>query len=330
MRKKRLTEKAYVEGILKGDILTLSRAITLVESTLESDRKLAQSLIDACMPHTGKSFRLGITGVPGVGKSTFIDSFGSYLIDQGMKIAILAIDPSSLSTRGSILGDKTRMNRLAHHPKAFIRPSPTAGTLGGVTQKTRENLLLCEAAGFDVVIIETVGVGQSEIAVRDMVDFFLLLMLPNAGDELQGIKKGIMEMADAIAVNKADGVWIDKAMKARTSYSQALRLFPPKASGWKPKTVICSGLEGAGMKESWDIIQSYRRHISSGDYLRQLREDQAIKWFEDSVKQELIQHFYESPLVAAELQKIKEDIGSQRRSPIEAAQSLITKWLQGS
>ncbi|MEO0897110.1 MAG: methylmalonyl Co-A mutase-associated GTPase MeaB [Bacteroidota bacterium] len=326
MRRKRLSPEAYKDGIVKQDRAVLGRAITLIESTLPSDRAIADDLIQACMPFTGKSFRLGISGVPGVGKSTFIDSFGSLLVERGIRVAVLAIDPSSQQSKGSILGDKTRMNRLSHHPLAFIRPSPTSGTLGGVASKTRESLLLCEAAGFDVIIVETVGVGQSETAVRDMVDFFLLLMLPNAGDELQGIKKGIMEMADSIAINKSDGNFLPKAREAKATYAQALRLFARKESEWTPKVLLSSALEGKGMDEIWSMLTSYREKLEKNGYWEAQRRFQMRTWFEDSIKQSLLDIFYKEVQAEGKLEEIYEQINTSQISPIQAARSLIETW----
>ncbi|MDP4290279.1 MAG: methylmalonyl Co-A mutase-associated GTPase MeaB, partial [Bacteroidota bacterium] len=260
-RKKQLSVDEYVDGILKGNRIILSQAITLVESSLHAHKILAQQIIERCLPYSGNSFRIGITGVPGVGKSTFIEAFGTYLTSMGHKLAVLAIDPSSSRSRGSILGDKTRMEDLSIDPNAFIRPSPSAGSLGGVARKTRESIILCEAAGFDIIFIETVGVGQSETAVHSMVDFFLLLMLAGAGDELQGIKRGIMEMADAIVINKADGDNLLKAQTAKVEYQNALHLFPTAESGWNPEVETMSARKKEGMDRVWDIIQRYREHV---------------------------------------------------------------------
>src|SRR6056297_66269 len=252
-----LTLQDYVEGIRNGNRTILSRAITLIESTKAEHQDLAQDIIEQCLPETGESIRIGITGVPGVGKSTFIETLGNYIIGKERKLAVLAIDPSSTRTRGSILGDKTRMETLANNDQAFIRPSPTGGSLGGVARKTRETIYLCEAAGYDTIFIETVGVGQSETAVHSMVDFFLLLMLAGAGDELQGIKRGIMEMADTIAINKADGENIPKANLAKKEFENALHLFPVPPSGWPPKVLTCSAMKNNGIAEIWGEVQNY-------------------------------------------------------------------------
>src|SRR4030043_589923 len=245
-KSRKYTVDEYVSGILSGNRTILSRAITLTESLLPKHYETIQAIIEKCLPFSGRSVRIGITGIPGAGKSTFIESFGLYLADQGRKIAVLAIDPSSKKTKGSILGDKTRREKLSVHPDAFIRPSPSAGTLGGVARKTRETIILCEAAGFDTILVETVGVGQSETSVHSMVDFFLLLMLAGAGDELQGIKRGIFEMADLVAITKADGTNIKKAERAKSEYSNALHLFPPSESGWIPRVITCSSKTGSG------------------------------------------------------------------------------------
>jgi LAO/AO transport system kinase len=276
-----------IEKILTGDRLALSKAITLVESTRTDDRKQAEMLLDKLIGHSGKSIRIGISGVPGVGKSTFIEALGMYLVQQGHKIAVLAVDPSSNKGKGSILGDKTRMEALSAERSAFIRPSPSSGSLGGVAARTRECILLCEAAGYDIIIVETVGVGQSEIAVSGMVDFFLLLMLAGAGDELQGIKRGIMEMADLIVVNKADGENEISANAARQAYARALHLFSAKESGWTPKVLTCSALHNTGIEEIASVINNYRLHSESSGFFADNRRKQDVEWFE-SLYQEMI------------------------------------------
>jgi len=330
MRKRRRhTPEIYVKGILNGDRVMLSQAITLVESTHPLDRELANEVIQVLMPHTGKSYRIGITGVPGVGKSTFLDSFGTFLTQQSLKVAVLAIDPSSRMTRGSILGDKTRMDRLSHNAAAYIRPSPTAGSLGGVTRKTRETLLLCEAAGFDVVCIETVGVGQSETAVREMVDSFLLLMLPNAGDELQGIKKGIMEMADLLIINKADGEFLPKARQARTQYSQALRLFPIGPDNWRPKVSMCSAAEDTGLEEVWEILHAFQAHTQANGYWEIRRKEQALQWMHHTIQAQLEQAFYSHPAIQDRLAQMESDVSSNQISPLQAAMQLLAQWKEG-
>ncbi|GAB4414820.1 MAG: methylmalonyl Co-A mutase-associated GTPase MeaB [Bacteroidia bacterium] len=326
MRKRRLEPQAYIDGVLAGDRILLSRAITLIESSLPSDQLLARQVVDACMPHTGRSFRAGITGVPGVGKSTFIDAFGTYLTRQGHRVAVLAVDPSSQLSKGSILGDKTRMERLSHDPGAYIRPSPAGGSLGGVALKTRETLLLCEAAGFDVVLVETVGVGQSETAVRQMVDFFLLLMLPNAGDDLQGIKKGIMEMADAIAINKADGAFMPKARQARTYYTSALRLFQPAASNWRPEVLLCSAVQDQGMDAIWTLMETFRVQLTENGHWLRNRETQALAWMHDTLRQQLETYFFDHPAIREALPRIEAEVRHNQRSPLDAARRLLDLW----
>lgn len=326
MGRKRLTSEAYIEGILAGDRMILSRAITLTESNLASDRKLAGEVINQIIPHTGKSFRIGITGVPGVGKSTFIDSFGSYLIDQGHRVAVLAVDPSSSLTKGSILGDKTRMQRISLHPKAYVRPSPTGGSLGGVARKTRESLLICEAAGFDILLIETVGVGQSEIAVHGMVDAFMLLMLPHAGDELQGIKKGIMEMADLLVINKADGALIERARGAKAMYSQALRLFPKTPSGWKPPVLTCSSLEEKGIDKIYESLLAFQKKQEEGDHWTQKRAQQQLKWMQERITDLLHDAFYQNPQVKEALPLLSEQVQQGKMGPMQAAEALVKLW----
>ncbi|RMG70991.1 MAG: methylmalonyl Co-A mutase-associated GTPase MeaB [Bacteroidetes bacterium] len=329
-RRKRLSPATYTEGVLAGDRVRLSQAITLVESSLDSDRELAREVIRHCMPHTGGAFRIGITGVPGVGKSTFIDAFGTYLTQLGHKVAVLAVDPSSQLSRGSILGDKTRMERLSHDPNAYVRPSPTGGSLGGVARKTRETLLLCEAAGFDVILIETVGVGQSEVTVASMVDFFLLLMLPNAGDELQGIKKGIMEMADAILINKADGAFLPKARLAKVAYGQALRLFPQSSSGWRPAVQLCSAQENQGIDQAWDLLSAYRQLTTENGYWQSRREAQALQWMEETIQHQLTHRFYAQPAVQEALPRLEAAVKAGETSPIEAAAALLETWQRSS
>ena len=261
----------FVDGILSSNISYVSKAITLVESTKQEHQEQAQQIINAIIKHSGNSIRVGITGVPGVGKSTFIESFGLEVIKHGHKLAVLAVDPSSKISKGSILGDKTRMEQLAVHPSAFIRPSPSSGSLGGITKKTKESIIICEAAGYNYILIETVGVGQSETLVHQLTDFFLLLMLAGAGDELQGIKRGIMEMADAIVITKADGTNADKAKMARSEYANALHLFPPTESSWIPEALTCSSLESKGIKEVFEMIEKYRRHTITNNYFYKKR-----------------------------------------------------------
>lgn len=322
----RYSPQTYIDGILAGNKIMLSRAITLIESRLNSDNELAQKVIEACLPHSGKSFRIGITGVPGAGKSTFIDTFGTMLAKEQHKVAVLAIDPSSTVSGGSILGDKTRMQQLSVHENAFIRPSPSSGNLGGVGRKTRETLLLCEAAGYDVIIVETVGVGQSETTVRGMTDFFLLLMLPNAGDDLQGIKKGIMEQADALLINKADGVFLPKARSAKALYSQALRLFPPNESGWNPPVMLCSALAETGIKEIWEMLCRFREHTMASGFWEKERQSQAFNWLKENVALRIQQHFFENLLIQEKMFFLQNEIQNNRISPMKAADVLMEMY----
>ncbi len=316
----------YVSGILSGDVTILSQAVTLVESNKTEHQEIAQQIIERCLPHTGKSMRIGLTGVPGAGKSTSIDTFGMHLCKQGRKLAVLAIDPSSERSGGSILGDKTRMERLSHEPNAFIRPSPTAGSLGGVARKTRETIMLCEAAGYDTVIVETVGVGQSETAVHSMVDFFLLIQLSGTGDELQGIKRGIMEMADGIIINKADGDNIPKANLAASHFRNALHLFPPTESGWKPRVMTYSGFYSLGIKEIWDMVDEYRHFAMDSGYFDYKRQKQAKWWMYESVNEALHRSFYENDEVKALLPNIEQAILSDSLSSFIGAQRLIETY----
>ncbi len=315
--------QAYVDGILAGNRAMLSKAITMVESSLPRHQALSQEIIAACVPHAGKSIRIGITGVPGVGKSTFIEALGKYLTSRGNKIAVLAIDPSSQRTKGSILGDKTRMEELANDPNAFIRPSSSKGTLGGVTQNTRESVILCEAAGFNIIFVETVGVGQSETAVHSMVDFFLLLMLAGAGDELQGIKRGIMEMADALVIHKADGDNIKKAELAAREYKNALHLFPASPSGWTPRVLTASSATNTGIKEVWSMIEDYVVMTKDSGYFEDRRKEQSLQTFRDTVEESLRQRFYQDKKVSGLLQSLKQDILDGRISPYAAARKLL-------
>lgn len=282
----------YVEGIIKGNITLLSQAVTLIESINPDHHALAQEVIEKCLPYSGKSVRIGISGVPGAGKSTSIDAFGLHVLERGGKLAVLAIDPSSERSKGSILGDKTRMEKLSVHPNAFIRPSPSAGSLGGVARKTRETIILCEAAGFDKIFVETVGVGQSETAVHSMVDFFLLIQLSGTGDELQGIKRGIMEMADGIVINKADGNNVEKAQLAATHFRNALHLFPAPESGWTPRVLTYSGFYGLGIKEIWDMIYEYFDFVKANGYFQHRRHEQAKFRMYETINEELRDSFY--------------------------------------
>ena len=327
-RKPLPTASELVEGILKGDVTMLSRAVTLVESLAPEHYNISQEVIEKCLPHSGKSHRIGITGVPGAGKSTSIDVFGLHVLKQGGKLAVLAIDPSSERTKGSILGDKTRMEKLSTHPDAFIRPSPSAGSLGGVARKTRETIVLCEAAGFNNIFVETVGVGQSETAVHSMVDFFLLIQIAGAGDELQGIKRGIMEMADGIVINKADGDNIDRARLAQAQFRSALHLFPPTASGWSPEVLTYSGYFELGIAEVWDMIDRYFEFVKSNGYFDRRRSEQARYWMYETINEQLRAHFYNDPEIAARLRAEEADVLANRRSSFVAAKDVLDYYFK--
>lgn len=325
MSKRPLSIDKFTDLIVSGDRVGLSQAITLVESTLPEDRLEAEALLTKIYPSTGNSIRIGITGVPGVGKSTFIESFGTILTQAGHKVAILAIDPSSRQSKGSILGDKTRMDNLAVDENAFIRPSPNAGKLGGVTNSTRESILLCEAAGYDIIIVETVGVGQSEVAVKNMTDFFLLLMLAGAGDELQGIKRGIMEMADLIAINKADGDNLKPAKLSRTSYENALHLMAPNESGWQPQVVICSALKNEGLTDIWSKIEQHKSHFTGSGTWQAARNEQQLLWFEELLNQQILEYFKQKMNLNDQLDAIKDEIINHKIAPSMAAREIISK-----
>ena len=324
--KNRLTPQAYIDGILKGDRVILSRAITIIESNLESDKILAKEIIQAILPTSGNSIRIGVTGVPGVGKSTFIEVFGKHLISKGHKVAILSIDPSSQRSKGSILGDKTRMEALGQLENAYIRPSASGDTLGGVANKTGETMLLCEAAGYDVVLIETVGVGQSETAVHGMTDFFLLLMLAGAGDELQGIKKGIMEMADMVVINKADGDNIRMSEMAKRQYQNALHIFPQSESGWTPVVSTASSTKNTGIDSVWDTILEFKKLVDKNGYFNENRKRQQIQWMYNNINEELKHMFYGSKNISSKLSTLEKDIIASKISPVKAAQQIIEKF----
>lgn len=321
-----LSVDAYMEGILSFNRTVFSQAITLIESSLPAHQDMAQELIQQCLPHAGKSIRLGITGVPGAGKSTFIESLGLHLTRAGHRLAVLAIDPSSSRSKGSILGDKTRMEGLSVEPNAFIRPSPSAGSLGGVARKTRETIILCEAAGFDTIFVETVGVGQSEIAVHSMVDFFLLLMISGAGDELQGIKRGIMEMADAIAINKADGDNKARAAIACTQVKNALHLFPLPDSGWSPPAVTCSAATGEGIPEVWNLVNDYINFTRDNGYFELKRNEQARQIMIDAIDRQLHDHFYNHPQIIPLLSQHEHLLRHGQISPYQAAARLLEMY----
>ena len=325
-KKAKPSVESFLSGIRSGDRNFLGQAITLIESLRPEDKTLASKLINACLPYSGNSVRIGITGVPGVGKSTFIEALGLFLIKTGKKVAVLAIDPSSTRTKGSILGDKTRMEELSVSPQAFIRPSASAGTLGGVARATREAMLLCEAAGFDIIIIETVGVGQSETAVAQLVDFFMLLMLAGGGDELQGIKRGIMEMSDRIVINKADGDNILKAEMAKREYENALHLFPPLANGWIPKTITASALKNTGMQQTWDLISQYLNHTRNNGFFLSNRHQQSIHILKDSIIGTLNDHFFKNPVILQKLRVMEEKVLTDQINPYEAANLLLSDY----
>ncbi|MBN1413893.1 MAG: methylmalonyl Co-A mutase-associated GTPase MeaB [Bacteroidales bacterium] len=327
-RKQLLTVEEFTEGILKGNRTILSQAITLVESSLPAHTELAQQILEKCIPYAGNSIRIGITGVPGVGKSSFIETLGLKLVDNFHKLAVLAIDPSSERSRGSILGDKTRMEELSAHANAFIRPSPSAGSLGGVARKTRETIILCEAAGYDTIFVETVGVGQSETAVHSMVDFFLLLMLAGAGDELQGIKRGIMEMADAIAITKADGENITRAERARAEFSNALHLFPPSESGWIPRVITCSSKKGYGINDVWDNILEFIGQVKSNGFFERNRKAQACYWMHETINQSLRDSFYHDRRIQTLIKKYEKLAVEGEISPFAPAKALLEKYFK--
>jgi len=322
-RLKNISIQKLINNILSGNKTALSKAITLVESTTQKHRLQSQEIISGCLPYANKSIRIGITGVPGVGKSTFIESFGSMLVGIGKKVAVLTIDPSSTISGGSILGDKTRMEELVKEENAFIRPSASGTSLGGVARKTRETIILCEAAGFDTILIETVGVGQSETAVHSMTDFFLLLKLAGAGDELQGIKRGIMEMADVIVINKADGENVKAANQAKIEFNRALHLFPAKESGWIPKTAVCSALKNEGIKEVWQIVEEYLSLTKSNHFFEKERKEQNKYWLLQSIDEQLKMDFYNHTKIKEELKVQLKAIDNNETTPFEAAKFLF-------
>jgi len=327
MSAKELSAEPYIKGILQGDVVLLSKAITLVESTLEEHRELSAQVLEGLQEYTGNSFRLGITGVPGVGKSSFIEVFGKRLVEQGHKVAVLAIDPSSSKSKGSILGDKTRMNELSTHPSVYIRPSPSSGSLGGLTRHTYESMLLCEAAGYDFILIETVGVGQSETAVSGISDFFLLLMLAGAGDELQGIKRGIMEMADALVITKADGDNLTKAKAARSEYAHAMHLFQAEESGWIPKTMICSSVSGEGMQDILSMLSDYKNKTTQSGYFAEKRKQQQFKLFEQALDEEVLRSFRKNEAVKNSIDEVLQLSKSSKVQPFVMARKIAALFL---
>ena len=328
-RKRELTVDEYVDGILKGNVTILSRAVTLLESTLPEHEAIAQQIIEKCLPYSGNSIRIGISGVPGAGKSTSIDEFGIHVLNtRGGKLAVLAIDPTSERTKGSILGDKTRMEKLAVHPKSFIRPSPSSGSLGGVARKTRETIVLCEAAGYNTIFIETVGVGQSETACHSMVDFFLLIQVAGTGDELQGIKRGIMEMADGIAINKCDGDNVERCKVAAGYYANALQLFPVPESGQVPKVLTYSGFYGYGIKELWDSIFDYIDKVKANGYFQHRRKQQNQYWMYETIDERLRNTFYQDPDIKKLLNMAEQNIEDGKQTSFVAAQSLLDYYFK--
>ena len=323
-RKRRvMTTDEYVAGILEGNITIHAQAITLIESNNPAHYAQAQEIIERCLPHSGKSIRIGITGVPGAGKSSFIEAVGNMVTSYRHKLAVLAIDPSSERSGGSILGDKTRMESICHNPDIFVRPSPSAGSLGGVARKTRETIVLCEAAGYDVIFIETVGVGQSETAVHSMVDMFMMLQISGAGDELQGIKRGIMEMADMMVITKADGENITKAELAKAQYSGALHLFPLPESGWRPQVYTCSSLEGTGLEEVWQGVESYLQHIEQNGYFMANRNRQNKYWMYETINETLKSSFYNNPEIESKLAEVEQRVLDAKLSSFIAAKELL-------
>ena len=325
-----LTVEQYVEGILTGNVTILSQAVTLIESSLPKHQHLAQEIIIRCLPYSGKSIRIGITGVPGSGKSSLIEELGLMILKKESKLAVLAIDPSSKRSKGSILGDKTRMEQLSAMENAYIRPSPSAGSLGGVARKTRETIILCEAAGYETIFIETVGVGQSETAVHSMVDFFLLVMISGAGDELQGIKRGIMEMADGIVINKADGKNIQKAELARAQYRNALQLFPTAKSGWKPRVETCSAILPSGIDTIWDMILEYSDFTKKNDYFYENRKEQSRFWMYETIDENLRRSFYQNPELIEKIKEYENLALTEKISSFEAAKKLLSIYFNKS
>ena len=325
--RRKLTAADYVEGILKGNVTILGQAVTLVESTVPEHHAIAQEVIEKCLPYSGNSVRVGISGVPGAGKSTSIDEFGIHVLkEKGGKLAVLAIDPSSERSKGSILGDKTRMEKLSVHPDSFIRPSPSAGSLGGVARKTRETIILCEAAGFDKIFVETVGVGQSETACHSMVDFFLLIQLAGTGDELQGIKSGIMEMADGIVINQCDGENVERCQLAATQFRNALHLFPMPESGWTPRVLTYSGFYAYGIKEVWDMIYQYIDFVKANGYFDHRRAEQAKYWMYETINEHLHNSFYQNKTIADMIPGVEANVLNGQCTSFVAAKQLVDAY----
>ena len=327
--RRQLSVAEYVDGIVKGDVTILSQAVTLVESVKPEHQAVAQEVIEKCLPYSGNSIRVGISGVPGAGKSTSIDVFGLHVLEKyNGKLAVLAIDPSSERSKGSILGDKTRMEKLSVHPKSFIRPSPSAGSLGGVARKTRETIVLCEAAGFDKIFVETVGVGQSETAVHSMVDFFLLIQLAGTGDELQGIKRGIMEMADGIVINKADGDNLERAKLAATQFRNALHLFPALESGWTPQVLTYSGFFNLGVKEVWDMVYQYIDFVKGNGYFEHRRNEQSKYWMYETINEQLRDSFYHNRKIETMLSDKEKQVLQGNLTSFVAAKNLLDTYFE--
>ena len=324
-RHNRFSADYYIDGINNGDRLVLSQSITIIESGLNEDNKVANTIIEAILPKTGNSIRVGITGVPGVGKSTFIEVFATYLTSVCKKVAVLAIDPSSKESKGSIMGDKTRMPELSNNPNAFVRPSAAGTYTGGIGSKTWESMLTCEAAGFDIILVETVGVGQSETMVREIVDFFLLLSLAGAGDELQGFKRGIMELADAVLITKADGDNLKNTGLAKSQFSAALHLFPPPDSGWSPNVSVCSAIENKGIKETWSMIQDFVTFTKKGRYFENNRKQQMVNWMYEVIEQHFKLKFLQNQEISNKLRLLEKEILNGNISPIAAAEQIIKK-----
>lgn len=326
-RRRELSAADLVEGIVKGDVTILSQAVTLVESVNPDHQAKAQEVIEKCLPYSGNSVRIGISGVPGAGKSTSIDEFGVHVLDRfGGKLAVLAIDPSSERSKGSILGDKTRMEKLAERKESFIRPSPSAGSLGGVARKTRETIILCEAAGYDKIFVETVGVGQSETACHSMVDFFLLIQLAGTGDELQGIKRGIMEISDGIVINKCDGNNVDKCHIAATNFRNALHFFPAPESGWQPKVLCYSGFYGTGIKEVWDMIYEYFDFVKENGYFEYRRNEQNKYWMYETINENLRNNFYNNSMIQQQMKEYEQRVLRGEKTSFAAASDLLQMY----